>query len=242
MIFDGQDLRSVHHALSIEKEIPPGTASIAYETLSGTAGEIITERRVKQATYTARVNIVARSADDAWNVREKLAAWAHRDDIALRRLIPTHKPDRFYEAALESISDPEFKRGGAVVEVRFIVPRPYALDANERITYGDGSLEMTIGGSIICRPVIRQTIQTDREAVSWKLDGGNLLRVLGALSAGDVIEMDLKYGKVTVNGENAVSRLNHELTVWHPPFTPGNHRVGSSDDGAMEMRWRTEWA
>lgn len=242
MEFNGKDLASVHRALSIEKEIPPGMAEIEYETMSGARGEIVTDRRARQATYTVRVNIAARNAEEAWNVRELLAAWMHTEDIAPRRLVPTLRKNRYYEALPRGISDPEFKRGGAVVQMEFLIPHPYAYDVNETAAFGNGSIRTRIGGSTICRPVIRQTIRDERESVSWKLDGGNLLRVLGELHPGDVIEMDLRYAKVTLNGENAIGRLNHSLTRWHPGFTPGDHRVGSSDDGAMEMRWRDEWA
>lgn len=242
MIFNGRELRTVHRALSIEKEIPPGTAARTIETMSAAEGEIITQERIERGEYIVRVNIAGRNAAEAWEARELLAQWATLPGIGTAELIPTHRPSRAYDARLLSISEPEFKRGGAVVEVRFLLPRPLAHDIYESVIGGAGGMEMTISGSHACRPAFKQTIAAARDGVIWRINNGAFMTLTGNLTAGQVVEMDTARESLTIDGAHAEERLNVTWTRWRPGYNPGTHQITSTDGGKMEARWRNVWA
>lgn len=242
MIFNGIDLRTVHRALSVEKEIPPGTAPRAQETIETADGEIIADERLEAGEYIVRVNIAGRSREEGWAVRELLAAWAGSvRGTATAELIPTHRPSRCYDARLKSISDPEFVRGFVKVEVRFTLPRPLARDRAISLSSGAGSLNARIGGSYACRPAIRQTLAQSRSGLVWTMDGVPILTLTGALSAGQVVIMDTTTESLTIDGAHAEARINVSGTLWRPGYWPGRHEIASTDGGELEMRWHNEW-
>lgn len=241
MRFNGVELCSVHRALSIEKEIPPGTAGRKTETIEAADGEIVTEERLTQGEYLVRVNIVGKSRAEGWAVRELLAEWASLRGLNNAPLIPTHRTNRYYEARLKSISDPEFVFGGAKVEVRFTVPRPVSLDVGESRSGGAGTIRAAIRGSYACRPVITQTIRETRDGLTWTMDGASILKMTGTLEAGQRVVMDTAHGSLTVDGAHAESRIDVLGTRWRPGYWPGTHEIASDDGGAMEMRWHNEW-
>ena len=242
MRFNGVDLRSVHRALSIEKEIPPGTAGRKIETIEGTGGEIVTEERLTQGEYLVKVNIVGRTREEGWAVREMLAEWASLRGLGTAELIPTHRQSRCYDARLKSISDPEFVRGGAKVDVRFLVPRPVSRDVSESKATGAGGLSAQVRGTYECRPMLSQTLSAAQDGLVWAKDGIPILTITGALSAGQVVKMDIKNESLTIDGEHAEHRINIAGTRWRPDWWPGAHAISSTDGGAMEMRWHNEWA
>lgn len=241
MRFDGKDLRDAHRALSIEKEIPPGTARREIDTVSSADGEIITLERIEQDEYIVRVNIACQSADDAWDVRAKLAGWGSLQRPGTAELIPTHWKGKCYDARLKSISAPEFTRGFGKVEMRFLLPRPIARDTAPSMAGGAGTMKVMIGGTYACRPVIAQTIKTARTGVEWEMDGVVFLALTGELSAGQIVEMDTAKERLTIDGEEAMSRINYVKSKWRPGYTPGMHEIKSNDGGALEMRWHNEW-
>lgn len=241
MLFNGKDLRSVHPALSIKEEIPPGTAKRQIITIAGTDGEIVSDVIVERGDYLVRVNIAGRTREEAWEMREKIAAWAGSSGAATAELLPTHRPSRCYDAILSDISDPQFVRGFATVDVTFAVPRPISRSIAKGAAQGAGAMQVRIGGSSPARPVIRQTIAEDREGLAWTMDGKAILTISGSLSAGQVVEMDTRYERLIIDGADALARINPQKTKWRPGYTPGLHVFTSTDGGTMEMRWHDEW-
>ncbi len=241
MWFNDIDPTKVHPAISVMHEIAPGSAKRRIDTLKGTDGEIVTGVTMEAGEYIVAVNIAGRTRNEAWDVREKIAAWAASSGEQLAQLIPTHKPDRYYNAILSSISDPKFTRGFATVDVVFLVPRPVALDMNTSAASGAGSMKARIGGSHPARPVLKQTIARGRNGVTWTMDGKTILTMTGEFAAGDEIEMDTLRESLTVNGAYAMHRLDPQKTKWRPGYTTGVHDIKSSDGGQIEMRWRNEW-
>ncbi|MBR3794745.1 MAG: phage tail family protein [Clostridia bacterium] len=241
MRFNEKDLRDVHRALSIEKEIPPGIAQREIDTVQGTDGEIIAQERIEKDEYIVRVNIACRCADDAWDVRAKLAGWAQLNRPGTAELIPTHWIGKCYDARLKAISAPEFVRGFGKVEMRFLLPRPIARDIAPSMASGAGGMSALIGGTYVCRPTIGQTIRNAREGLTISMDGEPFLVLTGALAAGQRVEMDTQRERLTIDGEDAMSRINYVFSRWRPGFTPGRHEIISEDDGALEMRWHNEW-
>lgn len=241
MLFNGKDLRSVHPALSIKEEIPPGAARRQIVTIAGTDGEIVSDVIVERGNYLVRVNIAGKTRKEAWEMREKIAAWAASSGRQTAELVPTHRPNRCYDAILSDISDPQFVCGFATIDVTFAVPRPISRSVFQFASQGKGAMQASIGGSSPARPVVRQTIAKNRDGLVWSMDGGAILTITGSLSAGQVVEMDTRYERLTVDGGYALDRINPQKTKWRPGYTPGLHAFTSTDAGTMEMRWHDEW-
>ena len=241
MRFNGVSLCSVHEGLSIEKEVPPGIAH-AQETVHSMGGNVITDERLEAGEYLARVNIAGWSEAEGLDIRERLTAWALTRGLATGELIPTSHPQRCYDAKLKSISNPEFMMGFAVVDVRFAVPRPVARDVTESRAGGAGGVSAQVRGTYECRPYLSQTLSAAQDGLVWVMDGIPILTVKGALSAGQVVRMDVKNESLTIDGEHAEARINMAGTRWRPGWWPGAHVISSTDGGAMEMRWHNEWA
>lgn len=242
MRFNGQDPRDLHPAISIAREIPPGMAGRRIRTLQGADGEIVTGVETEGGRYIVRLNIAGRTAAQGWAMREKIAAWAESSGGATAALEPTHRPGRCYDAIIESISEPEFTRGFAVIEATFFLPRPVARSMIPSRAQGAGRMEMMITGSRPARPAIRQTIAAAGSEIRWTMDGKNMLRMTGSFLAGQVIEMDTARESLTIDGESAMAMLDPQATRWRPGFAAGRHEIASTDGGAMEMRWHEEWA
>lgn len=241
MRFNGKDLRDVHRALSIEREIPPGTARRKNNTIRTGSGEIYTGYDMEAGTYRVRINIFARDKYEAGDVRALLAAWAGAGGQGTAKLEPTNRPGKYYEAALESISDPEFVRGKCVVEVVFTLPRPTERDMTHSTAAGEAGCTARIRGSAEARPIIRQTIKNNRNTLVWSMDGKRILSIWGEIAAGSIVEMDTGMESLTIDGVHRESMINFSGTEWRPGYTPGEHVFTSSDGGAMEARWQNEW-
>ncbi len=241
MKFNGVDPTTVHPAIRVSKEIPPGMPARQNRTLAAADGEILTGKETGAGRYVVRVNIAARTAAEAWEAREKLAAWANGSGQGTNELEPTHRPGRVYDAAVESIDDPEFARGFATVDVTFLVPRPIARSKAVSRAQGGGGVRARIGGSSPPRPLIRQTLATDTQRVTWTMDGKAMLDIIGEFASGQVIEMDTAHERLTIDGTAAMTAINPQKTRWRPGFMPGSHEIASTDEGAMEMRWNEEW-
>lgn len=241
MRFNGVDVRDIHPRISISKEIPPGCPERTVETVQGWDGETFAAVRTEQGEYVARINIACRTRDDAWEARSRLARWAASSGDGVGELEPTHWPGKAYEAVLGSISAPEFTFGFATVDVTFVLPRPYAHDTYISRASGTGGAEMAVSGDGVCRPTIRQTIAAEVEGLTWKLDGKAFLTLVGTITAEAVVEMDTKAGSLTVNGSHAESLIDYTASLWRSGFTPGVHKITSTDRGQMEASWRNEW-
>ena len=242
MRFNGVDIRDVHRAVSVEKEIPPGMPEMTIETAQGWDGETFVGRTMGRGSYVVRVNIACREREEAWRVRALLVAWAMSSGNATAELEPTYWPGVAYDAVAGSISDPEFVRGFGKVTVTFILPRPVAHDVAESRVSGNGSVSMLVCGSMPCRPVIRQVLAVESSELVLTLDGKAFFTVSGSFNAGQVVEIDTGRAALIVDGAHAEERVSVTDTVWRPGFVPGLHTLSSSDTGTLEARWRNEWA
>lgn len=242
MRYNGVDVCTCYKGISVNKEIPPGMPARDVETAGGWDGEILTGVELKQGRYLLRVNIGAKSKEEAWRARAALAAWATSGGGVLCPIEPTHWPGRAYDGIVGSITDPEFIFGFATVDVTFVVPRPVAYEIAPCTASGAGQLDMVVRGSMPCGPTITQTIGEARTGLYWTMGGAKLLTITGALAKGDVVAVNLREGLLTVNGQHAEERINVMETGWAASFAPGLHTITSQDKGQMEARWHTEWA
>lgn len=241
MKFNGIDPTSLHPALRVGEEIPPGMAKRMISTVAGTDGEIVSGVKMESGEYRVRVNFASKNRDEAWTLREMLAKWAGSSGEKTAELIPTHRPQRCYDAILSDIGEPQFSRGFATVDVTFMLPRPVSRSVVSGTASGRGSIKLSVGGSLPARPVIRQTIMQEAGELVWSMDGKPFLTIRAQLSAGQVVEMDTRYERLTIDGANALSAIDPQATRWRPGYTCGRHEIVSTDAGKMEMRWHDEW-
>lgn len=241
MKFNGIDIRSVHPALSVNKEIPPGMARREITTVRGNSGEILAGVQDERDEYTVRVNIAGKTREEAWRVRALLAAWAASSGEKTAPLEPTYWRGKVYDAILERISPPEFTRGYATVDVVFALPHPYAHDDNTSGAKGAQTVAFDVDGTAKTAPVIRQTLAADTTTLSWALDGEPFMQLSGEMTAGMKIEADFETGSLTADGAHIEYMINYTRSTWQPRFTPGRHELASSDTGTIEARWRNEW-
>lgn len=240
MRFNGTSIYDVHRSISIEKEIPPGIAERDVNTVSGWDGETLVGISYKRGSYIVRVNIAGKNPDEAWCVRQLLAEWAASSGKKTGMLEPTRWPGRAYDAIVESISDPEFKRGFAKVTITFVLPRPIAYSVRYSHSSGTGSASMQVLGSAGCKPTIKKSITAAQNGASFALDGATFFKLNGDFAVGDVIEIDTKAGNVTINGQHAEDRVDFTASRWRPGFVQGAHTITSAH-GELEVKWRDEW-
>lgn len=240
MRFNGVNPNEIHPAIRVSRETPPGMAARKVRTLAAAGGEIVTGVDIEGARYIVRMNIAGRTRETGWAMREKIAAWAASSGAKTALLEPTHMLGRCYDAIVESVSDPEFVNGFAVVEVTFLLPRPLARSTIPSAAVGAGSVSMDVEGSGGARPVIAQTLEQSRTQVTWTMDGAALLRMSGSFAAGQVIKMDTARALVTIDGENAMAQVDPQATRFDA-MTRGRHSILSADAGGMEARWHEEW-
>ena len=191
MRFNGIDIRDVHRGISVEKEIPPGMPTRTVETFSGWDGETLAGVTMSRGTYTVRANIACRRPEDGWRVRALLAAWAMSSGNGTAELEPSYWPGMAYDAVAEKISAPEFFKGFARVEISFALPRPIAHETALSIASGSGSASMMVGGSLPCRPILRQTVMGSANGLAWSMDGSTFFTINGTFNDGQVVEADM---------------------------------------------------
>lgn len=240
MRFCGVELSSIHPAISIAKEIRPGTPARDVLTISGTRGETVAGTRTKQGEYTVRVNIAAKTTQEAWEALAALNGWARASGEKTGVLEPTHWPGKAYDAILSDIQTPKFRFGFGTVEVIFIIPRPYAYDLIQRQSKGGEEIVLRIGGTETARPEISIETETT-ERVTLLLDGEYIFMARGKYK-GKVLTVDFARGTVTYDGEPAEKDVDFNTTDWHPAFTPGQHVLTCEGGKTLEGRWHDEWA
>lgn len=241
MRFNGVDIHDVDRRISVNKEIPPGMPRREIHTVRGNATEHLGGLTLERDEYIVRVNIAARSADEAWRVREKLAAWAMSSGEETAALVPTHRADVFYDAIVSSIEAPEFNKGFATVNVVFLLPDPTAREIMESSAHGSTEIELTIGGTVEARPVITVSPTASIGFLRCLLDGKAIMAIEGSFSPNSVVVYDYVGGRVTVDGEDANSLIDYAATKWRPGFTPGKHTLLCPNQ-TIDVRWHNRWA
>lgn len=244
MRFNGKDIRHVHRAISIAKEIPPGMPNREITTIETARGDEVSAVDVMQDTYRVRVNIAARSLEEAWRVRELLAEWAMSSGKQTAELEPTRAPGKAYDAIIKSISRPEFVFGFATVDVDFLLPRPVMHEMIEKTASGTGTKEITfrVGGSVSVQPAFSVVLSEAANGLTMTVDGKTFLQLKGRYSAGDEVDVLISTSAVMVNGEHAEGNIVYTGTDMDIELAPGPHRFGSSAAGTLRARWRNEWA
>lgn len=243
MRFNGVDLTAVHHALSISKEIPPGMPARDIATVGTSTGEMVTNVTTVQDEYRVRVNVAARTYDEAMTAREALAAWAMSSGKETAPLEPTHMPGRAYKAIWKSTSP--FENRFDVVEVVFLLPKPMTYEVMERSRSGTSVKEVKIrnGGTAPTQPNITYKPDTDASGLTMAIDGSVFFafRTAYTLKAGAVLEVNMHTGAVTVDGVHAEENTSYTECDFDAELTPGEHTISVSTAGTLTARWNNEW-
>lgn len=242
MRYNGVDILSVHPAISINKEIPPGMAARNIRTISGKRGDKVAGVDLQQDEYVMRVNIAAKSRQEAWRVRALLAAWATSSGEQTALLEPTHWPRVAYNAIVKAIEPPEFVFSHATVEVIFTLPDPVPFEQIVSIAQGTTTAHMEIGGALAAEPVVTYTPANTVEGLEVLLDSNAFFAINGQISAGTEIIIDTVEGGLLIGGEHQEKRINYSKTDWRPGFTPGLHTLQASAEGTLQARWHNRWA
>lgn len=242
MIYNGVDLHSVHPALSIEKEIPPGSAARKLTTIPGQDGERFVSAALAQDEYRVRVNIACHTKRDAWAVRALLAAWACSSERPAP-LIPTHWPQVHYMAICKEVSPPEFIFGFATVTVSFALLRAVAVDNHVSAASGQRECGMSYTGSQPARPRIIVQLAAAAGAVTLYLDKQRFFRLLPAepYAAGTTITIDLQERTVEVDGQPAMTDVSWAESTWRPGIRTGRHTISTDVQATLRAEWRNEW-
>lgn len=243
MRFNGVDLLSLHPAISIAKEIPPGMPERELRTVARRQGEKIAGVNIKRSDYVVRVNVAAKTWEEAWALRAMVAQWATSSGGKAAELEPTHWPQVVYDAIAAIIDPPEFVFHQGVMEVTFALPDGYAREQIPSIAHGSGGATMEIGGSAETAPVITFTLAANAQHLEMTLDDKTFF-ALKDLKAGDVVVIDMtkEAGRVTINGVDSLDRIDYTKTDWLPGFAPGLHTLAASAAGTLEVRWHNRWA
>lgn len=253
MKYNGIDPRTLDPRISIAKEIPPGAPASELETIKGAEGEIVAGRTIKHGEYKVIVNVASRTRAGAWEVREKLAAWARSVDTVTHQLVPTHRPDRYYDAIFKDISEPEFTFGFGVITITFAVPRPVS-KASTATGQGfvtpfapHGSVTVNITGTTYTHPSI-EIGAAEGTRVEVEVDGEICFAIDKTFATGDVIIIETEPPAVWVENEEgrqaAEKYLDYTVTdldrLCHL-LQPGSHIVGADGIRSIHVSWREEY-
>ncbi|MBP3657583.1 MAG: phage tail family protein [Clostridia bacterium] len=243
MRYNGVDIRTVHPAISVNKEIYPGAARREVVTVRGNRREIYAGHRSEQSEAVIRVNIAGRTRDEAYEVRALLAAWAASSGEATAMLEPTHWQGKAYEAVLSEISEPEYIFGHTTVDVVFALPDGRAYDLAESMASGEGGVNMMIGGSDKATLIITQIMSGATSGLTWTMDGERILKLKSSYKAasGAKIVADFASGSLTADGTHIEAQIDYTASTWQPRTTPGEHALTSNNAGTIEARWRNRW-
>lgn len=240
MRFNGVDLMKVHPAISRAQEFPPGMAKRENAMVETSKRSIVAGVNYVQDEYTVRVNIAARSYQEAMQARDRLAAWAAGGGMQAAWLEPTHAHGRAYRAIVKSVGRIE-KRFGTV-DVVFTLTDPVQYETmlqSHQAT--NNKLVFQVAGSAPVEPEISFTASEAAEGLKITHNGNVMISIAGEIAAGDVIEITLETGALLINGEHAESRTVYTETDFDEEFEPGRHELEASCGGTLRARWRNAW-
>lgn len=255
MKYNGINPVTIARGISIAKEIPPGSPNSQLETASGSEGDILLGRTIHEAEYVVRINVAAKTRREAWEIREKLAAWACAADTVTHPLEPTHWPGKAYDAVLKYISEPEFIFGFGTMDLVFSLPRPiaYALEesatAKSELEEGQGVLmTVKVEGSSYIRP--RITINAKEAShLTIAADEETWFKMDHTFTPGDTVTIETNPPSVIIHpaegdayhAEHMLDYTATDLDMLCKRLTPGLHTISSQAASRILMEWRSEY-
>ncbi|MBT2680056.1 phage tail family protein [Bacillus sp. ISL-35] len=129
-------------------------------------------------------------------LKEDLAAWLIKTDPV--NLIFDDEPDRIYYALVEGTLEFEESYNYLIGTISFICPDPYKYGAEDTVLL-DAAPIMNMGTAEIPL-IINATFKTVATEYKITHSNGKYVRVIWDFKVGDILEIDLKKRKVTING------------------------------------------
>lgn len=243
MRFNGVDPTTVHSAISISKEIPPGGPARDIATIETANGEMVANVTTTQDEFVVRVNIAAKTYDEAMEAREKLAAWAASSGKQEAELEPTHMPGKAYSAIWKRTGRMEQRFG--TVDVVFMLPKPVLHSKAQRTATNDG-----FGYNVTIKPYgtapapffVEQVLADAAEGLEFDLNGKVFAAFTGSFAAGDKVSFDTETGEALINLYDSAKRLDFVNTDPDMEIQPGETQsIASSAQGTIIVRWRDQW-
>lgn len=240
MKFNGQDPETIHHAISVSKEIYPSMPAREIATVETGNGELAAHVSVRQDEATVRINIAGRTYDETMEARLALTEWAASSRNTTAELEPTNMPGKAYDAILKRI--PAIENRFTTVDVVFLLPRPVLHDIAERRAAGDGTeMVFRIGGTASAQPVVAVTLTSAAEGLRMTVDDVMFFAIGGSLGAGQKVEYNMRTGATTIDGVHAENRILYAEIDPDMELLPGKHTLISSAAGSLQVRWHDEW-
>lgn len=243
MRFNEVDPTTVHSAISISKEIPPGAPARDIATIETASGEMVANVTTTQDEFVVRVNIAAKTYDEAMEAREKLAAWAMSSGKQEAELEPTHMPGKAYKAIFKRMGRIETRFG--VVDVVFMLPTPVLHSKTRRTATNDGfGYNVTIEpyGTAPSPFFVELVLAEAAEGLEFDLDGTVFAAFTGSFAAGDRVSFNTETGEALINFYDKGNRLDFVNTNPDMEIEPGTiQSIASSAQGTITVRWRDQW-
>ena len=126
-----------------------------------------------------------------------------------------------------------FEGGEATVEFTCLDPVAWGEERVERVTHFD------VGGTWETWPVVRMVAQAGGSAAVGLQPLGARVTLAWALSAGDVVEVDMAARGVTVNGAAADAGVDVGSAFF--PLAPGPAAVEVAGASSFEVRFHERW-
>lgn len=242
MRYNGVEVRSIHRAIRIGHQAPPGRSRehMAIETGRGsiTAGWLDNPMEL-----TATVSIAGRSPEEGEEAYLALCSWA-RGDGGTHPLEPTYLPGMAYDAALKEITQPDWRRGFGTAEVTWVIanPHPYTIVQDTAGIRSGTELGFRVGGTAETELQIEVTPESTQSSLTLQMDGVPFFCWLGTVYAGSTLRIDMAKGVVTIDNQAANGVPDVTVTNYDLPLAPGAHKLTCGATGAIGARWHKRWA
>ena len=240
MRFNNRDPNLIHPRISVSKEIYPSAPKREIVTVETGSGELVAHVNMAQENATIRVNIAARTYDEAMEARLALTEWAASSRNQTAELEPTHLPGKAYAAILDRITPLENRF--TTVDVVFLLPRPVLHNVAQRRAETTGTeLTFATGGTASTQAVIRAVISQAAQEVRMEMDGCLFFAIGGGVNTGQTVEYNMRTGATTIDGVHAENRILYADIDPDIELLPGKHTLRSSVPGTLQARWHNEW-
>lgn len=240
MKFNGMDPTTLHPAISIAKEIYPSMPAREIATVETANGDLVSNVSMVQDEAVIRINIAAKTYEEAMQARMWIAGWAGSSGKYTAELEPTRTPGFAYEAIVKRIG--KIENRFSTIDVVFLLPKPTLHAKTESTAEGSGAgIVFVTEGTAPVQPVFALTPDETTEGLVILVDGRMLLALKGTLYAGEKVEYDLQTGAVTIAGVHAENRILYTEIDPDIELLPGEHTVNVSAVGDIQVRWRNEW-
>lgn len=242
MRYNGVEARAIHRAIRIGHQAPPGRRREPL-TIETARKPLLADWKTEAMEIHATISIAARSPREGEEAYLALCNWA-RGGGGLHPLEPTWLPGMAYNAALQEVTEPDWRRGFGTAEVVWLVPdpHPYSIVPDMTRVASGTELSLRIGGTAETDIVIEVTPEESQSDFALELDGVAFFGWMGTLAAGSTMKIDMAKGTVLVDGGLPAGVVDYTSTDFDRQLAPGVHRIECGFTAEIKARWHKRWA